>query len=222
MKNKSQENQSLFSEWENDKIHDQNTFIRDGIINIEFWKSTKIKILLLCKEAYTKGNGKFTMSEEISDSAPYRNWWSAARWVYGIRQILEEKNLHPNYPDLTWEEGNELLCGTAVVNLKKSNGIPNSNYSDIDFYFNNDKSRLKKQIDIINPDIVLCGRVFNYYRAIYESDNLSIIQDSEKCYFHGNRVIINFWHFANRIGKVPVFNELIQIINNPIIIERFK
>jgi hypothetical protein len=203
--------EKLFEVWENDNFHDKETFIRDGIIYPEYWINEPIKILGFFKEAYTKGNGKYDLSKEIYDSAPYRNWWTVARWIYAILEIFK-KNEIPEYPSLTWKEGNELLSKIAIVDIKKSNGQTLSNYSNLDIFFEHDKERLKRQIDLINPKIVICGRVFNYYKALYNKDNFTQIQNIDKCYIHQDRLIIDFWHFANRKPNEETYYELCDFI----------
>lgn len=201
----------LFEEWENDNFHNKNSFIRDGIVFHEYWEKESIKILGFFKEAYTKGNEKYDLSKELCDSAPYKNWWTVARWVHAIFEIIN-KNEIPDFPNLTWDEGNELLSKIAIVDIKKSNGQSLSNYSNLDLFFEHDKERLKFQIDLINPKIILCGRVFNYYKALYSSDNFSNIQNIDKCFIHNERLIIDFWHFANRKSKKEIYYELCDIV----------
>ena len=203
--------EKLFNEWEKDKFHDQNTFIRDGIISYDCWNKVPVKILYLFKEAYTKGNGNFNLCEEIVGSAPYRNWWTVAKWTYLILEIFNNKKI-PEYPELRWEEANELLCNIAVVDIKKSNGQTLSSYSDLHLFIKNDKNKLKKEIDIIDPQIIICGNVFNLYKTIYSNELIEKVKNSKKCFSHNNRLIVDFWHFANRKPNKEVFSELGNIL----------
>jgi len=218
------ENEKLFIEWKNDEFHDENSFVTDGIMDFEIWKTQSPKILLFAKEAYTNGTGKMDLAEEISGSAPYRNWWNAARWIYAIYELYKNRIQVPPYYELkpNWDEGNELLMSIAVVNVKKSKGVSLSNYWDLDEYLVHDKLRLKRQIDLINPDIILCGKMFNYYKALYSNEKFEKIEETTKCYMHNDRLVIDFWHFANRGGKQDTYMELCDILHRGNVFNKIK
>lgn len=217
------ENEKLFAEWKNDKFHDRNSFVKDGIIDLEIWEKQSPKILCFFKEAYTNGTGEMDLTEELAGSAPYRNWWNTSRWIYAINELYKNREQKPNYYEIpNWEEGNKLLKSVAVVDIKKSKGVTLSNYNDLDAYLEHDKERLRKQMDLINPDIILCGKMFNYYKAIYSNDIFEKIEETNKCYIHNGKLIIDFWHFANRYSKHNTFNELCDILFTGNVFDRIK
>lgn len=217
------ENEKLFAEWKNDEFHDKNSFVKDGIIDLGIWKNQSPKILFLLKEAYTKETGEMDLTEELAESAPYKNWWNASGWIYAINELYNNKDKKPEYYELSsWEEGNTLLKSVAVVDIKKSKGNTLSNYTDLDTYLEHDKDRLRKQIDLINPNIILCGRLFNYYKAIYPEGVIEKIEETNKCYIHNDRLIIDFWHFANRFPKTEIFDELCDILYTGKVFEKFS
>ena len=49
------------------------------------------------------------------------------------------------------------LLSSAVVNIKKSSGKTASDRDDLLTYVERDCEFIKRQIEIINPDVVLCG-----------------------------------------------------------------
>ena len=218
------ENAKLFAEWENDEFHDKNSFVTDGIMDFEIWKNRSPKILLLVKEAYTNGTGRMDLADEVAGSAPYRNWWNAARWIYAINELFKNRQQIPPYYELkpNWDEGNELLMSIAIVNIKKSKGVSLSNYQDLDAYVIHDQSRLRKQIDLINPDIILCGKMFNYYKFIYSNDKFEKIEETTKCFMHNDRLVIDFWHFANRGIKQDTYKELCGILHCGNVFDKIK
>lgn len=200
----------LFDEWERDPFHDFSTFMRDGIIDHSEWKTQTPRVLLFNKEGYTKGAGKFDLRDELRESAPYRNWNRVSNWLFALREIVKSGKA-PNMPDLSWEDGNKLLRGIAAVNVKKSNGETLSDYTNLEEYLHHDKLRLKEQIDLIAPDIVICGNIFNYYKYLYNRTGFKKLE-TKYCFSHGDRLVIDFWHFANRKDQLEVYDEFCEVI----------
>lgn len=206
--------ETLFEKWKNDPFHSRTNFISDGIIEPIEWEKQSPKILFLLKEAYTNGGDGFDLREELSDNAPYRCWWQASQWIYGILE-MNKTQLIPKFPEIldrgNKEEANNYIKKIAVVNLKKSNGKTLSNNQDLASYVDHDKDMLKQQIDLINPDIILCGNVFPFYKSIYDSENIIEIPDTNAwCFIHKNRFVISAYHIANPSSRRDNFSELFQ------------
>ena len=50
----------------------------------------------------------------------------------------------------------EIIDRIAVVNVKKSNGENSSNYEDLEKYAIEDRAEIKRELEIIRPDIIVC------------------------------------------------------------------
>ena len=102
-----------------------------------------------------------------------------------------------------YEHNTELFNSIAVVNLKKGSGKPSSNYGEIEAYALADKEEIKKQLEIIAPDIIICGATFGALNHVYDGkirpeglwcDNwfyyTDIISDNKT-------LVIDYYHPAN-------------------------
>ncbi len=147
-------------------------FIRDGIVNVDRWFEQKTKICFLLKEAYTEEDD-FRLNEWLNndEKSVINTWLSVSLWVDGILKTNE--NLIPEYHKsnkLNKKAKHNLLQKIAVINIKKSNGMPKSDWYDLVEYAIRDKDKLKKQLEFIKPDVIVCGNTYDFLRVIYGTE----------------------------------------------------
>ncbi len=199
--------EDLFAIWKNEKEpkgginHRENFFIADGIVDENVWKSGKRKkILLVLKEAYGEDWGNNTLVTWLKNDHPQIGPWKRiAKIVYGIQNTTS--NSIARYKEkLSKDEHNSSLEQIAVLNIKKSYGDSRSKNDELKMYAEYDRQEIKKEIELINPDIIVCGNTFQIlYETVYQknpitnaSDNwyyyLNIIDGKEK------RLFIDYYH----------------------------
>ncbi len=181
-------------------------FIPDGIVNPNIWNSGKKRILYVMKEAYGDGWGGATLATWIQsgDCIRYHIWRRIAEWTYGIENTTEISV--PRYRKLTDEEMKESLQQIAVLNLKKSGGTSESWYEEIAAYSAFDREEIRKEFDLIDADIIVCGSTFGVLlEKVFEHPALTEKKTSDNWYyfedFDGSgkrRLYIDGYHPANR------------------------
>lgn len=193
--------------------HKNNGFIADGLISPEDWNSQKRKILFVLKEAYCDRATEYKLCEKLRKDGPWGSVWNrCAEWSYGITESSVASPI-PAYPDLNREQANECLRRVAVLNLKKSDGWSASSLSEIEKYAEYDRDEIKKEIEIINPDIVVCGYVFSILQnCVYEKSLMGAGEFAGK--WNNNwyywttamtgrpTLVIDFYHPANHFPAV--------------------
>ena len=102
------------------------------------------------------------------------------------------------------------LSKIAVINTKKSEGVPQSDlYGDIANYISDDKELLQKQIELIHPEILVCGRTFDVccYSGLFDKSHMTHICDFPlgsglyKALRYENTIILDTYHpSAPRLG----------------------
>ncbi len=154
-------------------------------------------------------------------------WHTVAELTYGLLNTTETSI--PSYTEakaLTKSDKSDMLQRIAVVNVKKSAGKPQSKWADLIEYAQNDADLLRKQIDLIAPDIIVCGNNSSLLRIVYgasvDSEN-NVLDDGEmdkkthdfmskNGYVRfDNKLIIDFWHPANQFPKMMNFYTLCSI-----------
>ena len=206
----------IFPEWKKQKIHqgEGKIFIKDGIIDPEKWNNAPVKILFLLKEAYEKQDKK--EDQEYcqwvrglkSLHGQSTTWKRMSEWIYGIFKLKEHgklfefpKDKYCDDKDKSFDDKDRLeyLRSVAVVNIKKSNGKSGSAKEDLEEYIESDWTFLKKQMDYIDPELIVYG---NLPCFLWEKLNFSGAEEiSEWVYFKEGKFIVNFWHPSNRFPK---------------------
>ncbi len=203
-------------------------FCWDGPSNWNKWLKQKPKILFLAKEPHS-GYQPCIDNKEISGVFNL----NIARWKFAIKKICENSNETLSMPTdeglRSWTENKN--DDISIVEVKKKNAdLKRSSNTDIMEYAKKDKDFLKEQIDLINPDIVLCCYTVESYDIIYGNeytdDNIEKLVSIEKvaCWKHNNRLVIDFYHpsyWQYPQGVEGLFNLLCELLKNDLVLKRF-
>lgn len=198
---KNQQLDLLFDEWENSNPLYKGKFVRDGILNEALFEKQKIKILFLCKEPNNPrqssedfrvnfGGGSFSPSFSFSIS----------EWAYGLL------NNFPDYDYINNKKRREALRCIAFMNLKKIGGKSVSFRKEIEQHIIEDRSYLQRQIEIINPDLII-GSVTHYrsWQLLFEAHEYSKSGYGIKLLKWQHYPIIDFYHPSARGGRASYY-----------------
>jgi len=216
--NKTNELDNLFTEWEEKVNEYKNKFVSDGIIDENEYDNADKKLLFIAKEPNDPlQERKWDFRDIWKNKIEFNNSFSyrIAEWAYGIL------NDFPPYDDLWSNDPSKLfniLQSISFMNLKKIGGNGSSEYDSIHKHVNNELDFLKKQIDIIRPEIIILGLSF-------WSDIRNIIfQDAEwtrsgyniEIAKWKNIKIIDFYHPSSRNAPAASYSLLQNIVNSNI------
>ncbi len=219
--------ESLLTEWANRPHHQNQPFFPDGIIDPERWAKTPRKILFINKEAHDSDDPN---SEGFDLRKIIRDVWNGnptngayrvvATWAHAIRQAsAKPADPFPRWDQIRQEDQSEALLSSAVINIKKSGGRTTSEYQDLKLYAENDGDLIKRQVDLIDPEIVICGNV--WYGLIN-----SLWSDCRKVYddvFEADkRTFIAFWHPANHAPEQMNYYALAALLQNSKALARYS
>ena len=195
---------TLFEKWEKKHIETgHKRFIRDGIVDEEWWMQGKEvpKICFFLKEARTQEEN-YNLVQDLYKYEPWNLWQRVAVWTQAIQgAFLGEL---PYNEELIKKKSHDAVKQIAVVNAKKSDGLVQSEGDDLRVYMQEDKKELKEEIELINPDIIVCGYTFGMLKEILE-DELSAENTSDTMYgFWRDKLIIDYYHpachYPNRVN----------------------
>jgi hypothetical protein len=102
----------------------------------------------------------------------------------------------------------ESLLASAVVNVKKSNGTSRSEEKDIARYVRADAGFLARQIEIIDPDVIVSGNV--WYEALFPG----AIRVHDLVLVWKDRWIIDFWHPANQFPDLLNYHAFASVVRS--------
>jgi len=166
-------------------------------LGINKWNSTPRKILFILREAYGEKNGDdFDLRKLIRDEwkgPKYKMW----RIISYIAYAIQHSSCHsiPQRPEDTtaYSMAKDALFSSAVINVKKSDGNSSSKPEEIAWYAKTDGIFIKRQIELINPHIIICGNVWQALKHLWpESTNIyGLIWMINKTY------VVDYYHPAN-------------------------
>lgn len=194
----------LFEEWEKRHLEKgYKRFIRDGIVNEDWWfqEQSVPKICFFLKEARTQEEG-YNLVKDLYKREPWKLWQRVAIWTQAIQ--LSFTGERPYDVDKIQMKSHEAVRQTAVVNVKKSNGLAESEGEDLWKYVHEDKDLLKRELELVNPDIILCGYTFGMLSEVL-GDELEMDGTADTMYaFWKDKLIIDYYHpachYPNRVN----------------------
>ena len=128
-------------------------FVRDGIVNYEKYCSASLKLMFVLKEV--NGNSVKDLRERLREGGRNQTWNVVSRWAENILNL--EK-------DYTWKElsennderRKEYLQYICAINMKKTAGKDVADNSKIYESAINNSEKLREQISLYKPDIIVC------------------------------------------------------------------
>lgn len=205
------------------EVNHRNGFIRDGVVNLNVWEKQDKRIAFLLKEAYGD-NSEWDLKEMLRVKSPWSSIWRrVAEWTYGIQNTTVDKIAKYEPEKISMEENNMLLNQIAVFNLKKSGGEPQSNPNEIKAYANADRIEIKRQLELINPDIVVCGNTMSALNQIYDCSIKTESSHNDNWYYFTNviggkkRLVLDYYHPANYYPALLNYYGLVNIYHQALI-----
>lgn len=193
------------------QLADCNRFnIKDGIIQPELYYAQPIRILIIGKEH------NFIKPRLYPDGyeGDYRVWWKdnlnytfslrISEWSFGILD-----NFETPYEAISREQKIHSLRSLAFINVKKTGGRSKSNPNTILAYISASRELLHKQINQINPEVILCCfRHDLYVEALFDIVMTKSSFESYNTGFWQGRKVINTFHPSSRKNKQYLYNKL--------------
>ncbi len=202
----------LFDEWKRRGIHQGKLFNCDGIVNIDVWEKEDCRILYLLKEAWhreTVDGSEYDLADELRKYGPWKMWNRVAEWTCGIHLTAEERPA--SYCELTKEDANLELQKIAVINIKKSGGESRSKDDDLMEYAVTDSDLIYKQIEMVNPTVIVCGYTFDFLNKVIELNDGAPIDKigKNRCdnwhYKWKDRIVLDYYHPAYQVPALMAY-----------------
>ncbi len=223
----------LFSKWRQKELHSRcKPFIKDGIVNEDIWQKNTFdkKFLFVLKEAYGKNDeNDWYLNDWLNEEDPKdpkdpkgykqdQTWKVIIKWVRGLRGTTNNYILpyDANYNDYS------ILKKIAVMNLKKSNGKPQSNNKSIKSYVTEDKYEIIKEIELIDPGVIISCTNKLYIDDICNNSITNKKPNDSGFYYSScigkkNRLFIGYNHPAAHIKKSCHYYKLMKIYQQALI-----
>lgn len=207
--------EGLMKDWAASPRHSGQCFIRDGIIDADRWSRAPRKLLFVLREAYgdatdTEGWDLRVAIREEWDGPKYKIWWTVAYWAYALHRASADRLPPLPVDDSAFAAAREALLSSAAINIKKSGGKSSSDLDDLASYVNSDGRYILRQIDLIAPEILICGNVWSLIRGLWPDAR----QVYDRVWVAGGRTVVDFWHPANQFPNGLNYYALAALLQN--------
>ncbi len=193
----------LLDEWSAQRP-EYNFFVRDGVLNKSLYAASSPKTAILLKES----NDDFVEIAPLTTDGYGPNGNSTHFWrninIYTYIATCAWNNISPNYDDIN-EVTETKVNSIAYINVKKNaENKPKSNNNEILDYAKKDQAFLRRQLDIIQPQIVFCGNTKKCYDFIEDTTFLK-----HNVYLGESRLVIDYYHPSFAFG----FDKHVEILS---------
>ncbi len=204
--------------------HQDNIFIEDGVVCPEQWFSQTVRPLFLLKEARGGTKNWNLIREHLLQDGKIGTgtWKQVSQWSKGLLGTTEHDMVPYCADGLTARFGNPYLRQIAVMNVKKSDGAKNSNMDEINQYAKYDKQQLRREIELIDPTVIVCGYTISSLQIIMEREIKNYRQPNANLYYilelNGHAVIVlDYYHPSNHYPAVMNYYGLLGIYQQALI-----
>ncbi len=203
--------------------HKDTVFISDGVVNPLVWGRQTPRILFVMKEAYSnKDDEDWSLANWVAtgDCLKHKIWRRIALWTNGLLHTTSGI-ICPYTKRYSEEEFKDSLQRIAILNIKKSNGKSVSDYDELDAYASEDMYEIRKEFELIDPDVVVCGGCFlTLYATAFARDDVS--EKNENWYYYRDvfgkeRLFLDFYHPANHWSELLNYYGLMGIYQQALI-----
>ncbi len=188
--------ENLFIDWKtNFGEHGKQKFIVDGVFDESLYHECSPKVLLINKEAYNLEDYGQNLIRYVKEKGLQKDrmWKNAQRLVNCIYYISSDRI--PSYDEINKKVAESgKFMGCAVMNIKKYDGKETSNNDDLRKHFEYHRSFILKEIEILNPDMIICGNVFSFFRSSLLK--FELLDEVPLFYKNENRIWVDYWHPA--------------------------
>lgn len=202
---------TLFQKWETRVDGYQNSFKKDGVIDEDLYSEAKPKILFITKEP----------NDPEQKAGDYREWWKEGlkysfslritEWAYGIfNQFPPYDIIKGDVPKL-----NRSIQSIAFLNIKKIGGKGTSKEKDILSHLEQCNDLIHKEIDIINPDIIITGITWKSVRKeLFQNIEWKESGYSIAISKFNNSKVVDFYHPSSRTAPSASYSLLQNVIES--------
>jgi hypothetical protein len=194
---------SLYQSWKQSGQH----FVCGGVVDEHMFETAEVKVMMLLKEVNDpEQRDDWSLVDLINDQIRNQHflpiWRRVGEWSFGLEQGFPSYRSIVGHMDTANITSG--LLNIATTNLKKSGGSGESDYEMIKKHALAEVELWTKEIEMIQPDVVICGGTFSIVREILGFDYQ--VCGSGACYGKAlNTIFVDFYHPQYRISPKVLY-----------------
>lgn len=201
--------------------------IEDGIHSPERYFQSDLRIAWMLKEPYDDNNGTgggWALYEMFDDENQYVRFSGGHRatWhpITYVSYALQNGFLR--WGDMSYIRNDhqmlEVLKELAFINAQKlpSLNLTRTNWNDLHNSIESYHDLLKRQIELLDPNVLIFGNTFHLYRKHLGLENIPLIEHGSVKYIeHSGKIYIDAYHPSQRtVKREDYVNDIIDVVEN--------
>jgi uncharacterized protein YfkK (UPF0435 family) len=182
-----------------DEPENDRSIISDGVMQADEYFSKEIRLAWVIKEAYEEKDGTgggwsyFDLYDKANfDITNHSLFRKIIKTSYSIHNdFIKGENM-----DEIDFEMKQIIKKVAIINTQK---LPAKNYSrtngkDLKESINKYSDLLERQLKLINPNVIIFGGTFQYYKDLLKFEDSEIVKGNVKYISKGDKLYIDAYH----------------------------
>ncbi|MCK4426986.1 MAG: hypothetical protein KAW16_00730 [candidate division Zixibacteria bacterium] len=179
-------------------------FSRDGVVDEDRFEKARRRILFILRETndFPESNEfRGDLRTFLSQTLKWQLWHAVGRWACGIL------NDFPDYRECDDRQKiHNAIRQIAIINLKKITGGSWSDLDEINETAHRDKEFIKKEVDIIDPQVIVTCGTWSHLVWLFDLENLPM-EDKPPFSYTKNRLYLSTRHPV-RANNRETYDEL--------------
>ena len=201
-----------------DEPENDRYLISDGVMQPDEYFSKEIRLAWILKEAYDEEDGTgggwsyFDLYDKVGfDLSKSQTFKPIIQTSYSIHNnFIKYENLDGNDSEMM-----QIIKNVAIINTQK---LPARNYSttlgrDLQESINKYSDLLETQLDFINPNVIIFGGTFQYYKKLLKIEDSEIVKENVWYVSKEGKLYISAYHPAQtQTSKKDYMNDIVSVV----------
>lgn len=201
-----------------DEPENDRYIISDGVMLPDEYFSKEIRLAWILKEAYDEEDGTggdwsyFDLYDKVGfDLSKHKTFKPIIQTSYSIHNNFIK---YENLDDVDCEMM-QIIKSVAIINTQK---LPARNYStthDNDLHQSVKKysDLLETQLDLINPNVIIFGNTFKYYKDLLKIEDSEIVKGNVWYVSKEGKLYISAYHpVQTQTSKKDYVNDIVSVV----------
>ncbi len=200
-----------------DEPENDRYIITDGVMQPDEYFSREIRIAWVLKEAYDKEDGTggdwsyFDLYDRIIDLVNVQSFKPIIQTSYSIQNnFIKYENL-----DEYDREMIQIIKSVAIINTQKLPARNHSSTNDRDLHQSIKKysDLLERQLNFINPNVIIFGNTFKYYKDLLKIEDSEIVKGNVWYVSKDGKLYISAYHPSQtQTSKKDYVNDIVSVV----------
>jgi hypothetical protein len=201
-----------------DEPENERYIISDGVMQPDEYFSKEIRLAWVLKEAYDEEDGTggewsyFDLYDKVGfDLSKHKTFKPIIQTSYSIHNGFIK---YENIGEIDFEM-KQIIKSVAIINTQKLPAKNHSTTNDRDLHQSINKyyDLLEAQLELINPNVIIFGNTFKYYKDLLKIEDSEIVKGNVWHVSKEGKLYISAYHpVQTQTSKKDYVNDIVSVV----------